>query len=682
MSQQYSRCGPQREEAVPWRAALLPLVLAVQGCTWLFPFAPLSVEEKEEMRLPPPPQAPLFTDGPRFHPTPEAMQGYGTALATGHFTRRRRGRPDLELAVGVPEADDGLGRVVRYRKDAGAEDPETLSPGDYGIRSAQPRFGAALVAADFDGDRYDDLAIGAPGDGNGGSIVVVYGGGNRWTRLLAPAATGRRGFGTALAASDLDGDGRADLVIGEPGVTRAGAGDPPRVWVLWGRRQQLLVMAGRSEIRVPLGDEQQNASGFGSSLSIGNFVLRSDLSQPQLPDIAVGAPKFDRTDIGRSDVGRVYVFRPASPAPQVDGFILAVTLEPRNGWQQYASEFGHSLVGGNFNGDVNGTEPKDDLVIGAPLSSIPQVDGLDTTNGQPSGEPQTPGAGLVFIAPHGMSAVSTSLRVLSQDRMGLSQRGDHFGWSLTAGDFNVDGLDDLVVGSPNERLAGPDVSGVKQAGALYFRFGVSGAWNVGGGIPQVPQSCFDYIDAVRGAGDSRASDRFGSSVLQARFDDDDFVDLIVGAPLTDVTSGDSLAVDSGAVWVGRNQETLAGPFEGVFTGSFRDDDCGGNAEAALTLDVRNREDAVCGLLTTNRNLCFEVDDEPVTVNRIAVAVVANNLGRTEMHLEYVVRSDGRKVGTLVVDAVVPDPLGDLTVDLGFRGQGVRRSMRGIVLERQ
>jgi hypothetical protein len=680
-----------RDWAVP--CAVLGALLQVR-CTLLFPFAPLRVEQKEEIRLPPTEQAPLFTDPPRHQGAPGGQHHFGAALAAGHFTRAVPGDDDLELVVGVPGADGG--GVVRFAKPAaGGEVPEDIRADAFGLAGAESEFGAALAAGDFDADGFDDLAIGAPGHGLLGTVAVLYGGAVRRTTLAPPdAALGARRFGSALAAGDLNDDGADDLVVGEPGSDRADAGDPGRVWVVWGRPAgELLSMQASVPLAIPVGDEQRNDTLFGASVAVGSLVLRPDRSLPIRLDLAVGAPGFDHELADRRDVGKVYVF--ASLVP--DGFELAGTLEPANGWEQYARRFGHALAAGNFNDDRDGPggEEKDDLAIGAPLSSIPAVDGLENTFSQPSGRAGHKEAGLVFLAAHGDSRVSAPLRVLSQDRMGLSQKGDHFGWALAAGNFNddPDDIDDLAIGSPNERMAGPDVSGVKQAGAVYFRFGNDGAWLAGGGIPQLPVACFDYIDAVRGTAESRKSDRFGSVLAAALFDDDDAVDLLVGAPETDVAAADGVVRDAGAVWIGRNQDSEPGRFEGTFRGGFPDD-CGGDDPAVMEMIVTNREDAVCGVLTSDRLLCFDVDDEEVIVEQIEVSVVATNLGdAATMHLEYVLRDqDRKKVGTLAVDAeLFVDPLGgdadeDLRLDLAFDGsgpaRGVERTLEDLVLERQ
>ena len=81
-----------------------------------------------------------------------------------------------------------------------------------------------LVARDLDGDRFDDLVVGAPGERDGepssGALHVVFGGNGGLrsdrTRVIRRPAAGMANFGMRLRAGDIDGDGRADLAEGAP----------------------------------------------------------------------------------------------------------------------------------------------------------------------------------------------------------------------------------------------------------------------------------------------------------------------------------------------------------------------------------------------------------------------------------------------------------------------------------
>jgi hypothetical protein len=235
------------------------------------------------------------------------------------------------------------------------------------------------------------------------------------------------------------------------------------------------------------------------------------------------------------------------------------------------------------------------------------------------------------------------------------------------------------------------LNGVSGAGAVYFRFGNGGDWDdlaAPGGIPQIPVACFDYIDAVRGAAAPRKGDRFGAVLLATLFDAGEAVDLIVGAPATDVASVDGVVKNAGVVWIGLNQETTPGPFDGEFVGDFRDDACGGGLAATMTMTVRHREEAVCGLLASSRALCFGTEDEHALIEPIDLPIIAGGLDDPgAMHLQFVLRDDDDdKLGTLFVDAAVADEDADLVLDLRFvgRGQadGIERSEENLVLERQ
>lgn len=165
------------------------------------------------------------------------LGGFGTAVAIGDFDAD--GRP--ELAVSETGAASGeaqhAGRVLvfRGRKEwkgplgvAGEGDfkPELVISG-----RAEEGLGRKILFTDLDGDKFDDLVVSSisPQHGN---VVYVFPGRRDLVKGLEidlakdePAWTVRGlaggGLGEAMAAIDLDGDGRKELLLSEP---KAGKG--------------------------------------------------------------------------------------------------------------------------------------------------------------------------------------------------------------------------------------------------------------------------------------------------------------------------------------------------------------------------------------------------------------------------------------------------------------------------
>ncbi len=159
------------------------------------------------------------------------------------------------LAVGAPYAlgqENNVGAVyVFHRPEAlvgwKAHDADLVLLGDDRNDDAGPLFGAAMVAAgDMNGDGLDELAVGAPTalgltfEPQAGAVFIVPGGitDDKWdVEEVTWARYGDRGFlhtGDVLAGGkDIDGDGRADLVVGMPGWTDPGGGGVIGAFAIW-----------------------------------------------------------------------------------------------------------------------------------------------------------------------------------------------------------------------------------------------------------------------------------------------------------------------------------------------------------------------------------------------------------------------------------------------------------------
>jgi hypothetical protein len=200
-------------------------------------------------------------DSPGIQDSPEQWDYFGSELASGDFD----GDGYADLAVGVS------GETITEVWDAGAVNvlyggAEGLSaagnqfwhqnsPDIEGSAGSGQHFGSAMASGDFDGDGYADLAVGVPWESLGnnwsvGAVNVLLGGptglsatANQLWHHDSPGIDGSAGkydaFGFALAAVDFDGDGYADLAVGDPYEDVDGVRDAGAVNVLYGGAEGL-----------------------------------------------------------------------------------------------------------------------------------------------------------------------------------------------------------------------------------------------------------------------------------------------------------------------------------------------------------------------------------------------------------------------------------------------------------
>jgi subtilisin family serine protease len=431
----------------------------------------------------------------------EQGDAFGFAVASGDFDHDGK----ADLAVGAPGENIEPGKV-----DAGyvflfKGDVNGLKPWggiDQGAAANQngDRFGSALVVGDFNGDGRHDLAVGAPGARVGtaasGSVYIFHGasGGLQAARRLDQAMNGlgvnEAGdrFGSALAAADLNADGKDDLAVGAPGEA---PGQGPRSGIVF-----LFKGGSALEAWQTLDQQGLDSAGnefndeFGAALAAGDFD--NDLRQ----DLAVGAP-------GDTTGGRVFVFRGTAAAPQPwldaqqEGSTVSVTGTESatemaaDGTSQNGDRFGAALAAGDFDFDGD-----DDLAVGAPG---------DARGARRSGSTYLlNGGNSRLAAPQGFG----------QAPVGADESGDRFGAWLVTGDFNGDRKDDLAVGAPGARLP------TQQRGGLTFV--------LRGGSAALAMQAAPIQQGDHGV--NEAGDLFGQALESGDFDGDGIGDLAVGAP--------------------------------------------------------------------------------------------------------------------------------------------------------
>jgi hypothetical protein len=400
-------------------------------------------------------QQKISTDSGGFNGSLEDGDQFGSAVAALDDLKANGVR---DLAVGAPFKDDGGNDrgavwILFMDSDGKVDEQQKIADETGGFGGGlkdDDLFGSALAGiGDLDVNGAFDLAVGVPGNDNGGAdrggvwILFLGADGKVLQKQKIADDTGGFGdglddedrFGSAVAdIGDVNDDGISDLAVGAPndddGSDNAGA-----VWILFmkvdgtvEKKQKISMEAGRLDGSLVAEDH------FGAALAgIG------DLNKDGIPDLAVGIPGDDK---GGPDRGGV--------------LILFLDAEGKVLQKQ---KIAHDT--GGFGG------LDDDDRFGSAVAAIGDMndDGIsDLGVGAPNDDDEFTNAGAAWIL-----MMSTDGKVGAWQQVSGSVGGfngnleadDHFGAALAGiGDMDNNGVPDMAVGAPGDDDGGADQGAV------------------------------------------------------------------------------------------------------------------------------------------------------------------------------------------------------------------------------
>jgi len=261
-----------------------------------------------------------------------------------------------------------LGRETGWAMDTDLSTADASYVGEAG--EDQASWGLAVVG-DANGDGYDDLLVGAPGNDGGGDAAgqayLILGRETGWAVGASLGAADASFLGedegawagfTVAGAGDVDGDGYDDLLVGAPHDSEAGS-EAGQAYLIFGADSGWSLDTPLSAAGASFhGEAADDQAGYG-------LAGLGDVDGDGYGDFLVGAP-FNDEAVGGG--GQAYLFRGAAA-----GWSMDTALTGADGsflGEAADGNAGRRLAGG---GDHDG-DGYDDLLIGAPRDSEAAVE--------------------------------------------------------------------------------------------------------------------------------------------------------------------------------------------------------------------------------------------------------------------------------------------------------------------
>jgi hypothetical protein len=447
------------------------------------------------------------------------------------------GRDDLLIGArfgdgpGNTREDSGEAYLIYGREtlprtlDIAAGEPDVTfygeEPGD--------QIGYAGLLADINDDGFDDVVLAAPfGRSNAGAVYILFGGSrlpaivdlaetSADTLLTGPQATSY--FGDAVSATDANGDGVTDLIVGATFARR-----PSNLTNAGANAGAAYVFLGRDGFpdRRDAAEGDFDAVIYGENSDphpdeLGDNVWGADVNGDGIGDIIVTAEAADGPNNERSVAAEVHVLFGSSEMSGVYDIArgdqdLSILGADQN------DTLGFQLTAGDVNNDG----------IGDIVASARGADGLNNTVGE---------AGEVHIV-LGRVDLPETIDLLNDESDAYlygASGAEMLGYSLEVLDLERDGRNELMIGTGFADGTG----GRFEAGAVYVvdASSLSGAVRVA----EAPLKIV-YVGA-------QADDQLGAAATSGDINGDGIYELVLLAMRAD--GPDGARPDAGVIYVVR-----------------------------------------------------------------------------------------------------------------------------------